>query len=172
MNQQSHIDASVDAFKACFSAVAAYLGRPSADTVLFAGVPFSKALIEFEDVRHLAERIGLDVTEFSQGDLSRGRVDLPAIVFSSDRAPVALLAELAGGEYSTAPQGDGRTTVSKAELINARIIGGVSFSITYANTTEDANLGVAQKIESRHWLTGTLEDSGSRITGSLLQPFS
>lgn len=157
MNQQSHIDASVDAFKACFSAVAAYLGRPSADTVLFAGVPFSKALIEFEDVRHLAERIGLDATEFSPRELSRGRVDLPAIVFSSDRAPVALLSELAGeSEYSTAPQNDGRTTISKAELINARIIGGVSFSITYANATEDANLGVAQKIESRHWLTGTL----------------
>jgi ATP-binding cassette subfamily C protein LapB len=157
MNQQSHIDASVDAFKACFSAVAAYLGRPSADTVLFAGVPFSKALIEFDDVRHLAERIGLDATEFSQRELSRGRVDLPAIVFSSDRAPVALLSELAGeSEYSTAPQGDGRTTISKAELINARIIGGVSFSITYANATEDANLGAAQKIESRHWLTGTL----------------
>ncbi|OWK21970.1 hypothetical protein AJ88_13570 [Mesorhizobium amorphae CCBAU 01583] len=65
MNQQPNILSPKEAFKACFSAVAAYLGRPSAETVLFAGVPIAETRIEAGDIRHLAERIGLEVAEFN-----------------------------------------------------------------------------------------------------------
>ncbi|RVB83291.1 hypothetical protein ENZ75_10940, partial [Mesorhizobium sp. M7A.F.Ca.CA.002.04.1.1] len=60
MNQQPNILSPKEAFKACFSAVAGYLGRPSAETVLFAGVPLSEKRIAADDIRHLAERIGLE----------------------------------------------------------------------------------------------------------------
>lgn len=156
MNQQPNILSPKEAFKACFSAVAGYLGRPSAETVLFAGVPISETRIEVEDIRHLAERIGLEVKDVSHRDFLRGRVDLPAILFRASQLPVALLAEIEAGEYLTAPQEDGRTTISRSELAASYISGGASFSITYANATEAMKVGSAQKIERRHWLTGTM----------------
>ncbi|RVB75837.1 MULTISPECIES: type I secretion system permease/ATPase [unclassified Mesorhizobium] len=156
MNQQPNILSPKEAFKACFSAVAGYLGRPSAETVLFAGVPLSETRIEVEDIRHLAERIGLEVQEFSHRDFLRGRVDLPAILFRVSQLPVALLAEMQDGAYTTAPQEDGRTIIAKSELAASVISGGVSFSITYANAAEGMNVGSAARIERRHWLTGTM----------------
>ncbi|MFD2054166.1 type I secretion system permease/ATPase [Mesorhizobium calcicola] len=156
MNQQPNILTPKEAFKACFSAVAGYLGRPSAETVLFAGVPISESRIEIEEIRHLAERIGLEVKEVNHRDFLRGRVDLPAILFRASQLPVALLAEIEPGEYLTAPQEDGRATISRSELAASYISGGASFSITYANATEAMKVGSAQKIERRHWLTGTM----------------
>ncbi|TPJ32946.1 type I secretion system permease/ATPase [Mesorhizobium sp. B2-3-13] len=156
MNQQPHILSPKEAFKACFSAVAAYLGRPSAETVLFAGVPISDTRIEVTEIRHLAERIGLETHEFNHRDFLRGRLDLPAILFRVSQLPIALLAEIDGDGYLTAPQEDGRTTVGKSELAASYISGGVSFSITYANATEGMKVGSAQQIERRHWLTGTM----------------
>ncbi|MDH6235242.1 ATP-binding cassette subfamily C protein LapB [Mesorhizobium soli] len=155
MNQHSHIQSFGDAFKACFAGVAAYLGRPSAETVLFAGVPVSKTHIEANDIEHLAERIGLDTHFFDQRELSRGRFDLPAIVFLENGYPIGLLAE-AGEEFLTTPQDNGRSTISKESLIAGGIIGGVSFSITYRNAAEAPVTGTAQKIERRHWLLGTM----------------
>ncbi|PWK76754.1 type I secretion system permease/ATPase [Aminobacter sp. AP02] len=157
MNQQIHIQTPVEAFKSCFSAVAAYLGRPSAETVLFSGVPISATRIEVQEIRHLAERIGLETTEFEHRDFVRGRFDLPAIIFRPNRLPIAILAEQRdGAEFLTGPQEDGRTSISRAELMAAPIAGGVGFSITYANTAEDMNVGNAAKIERPHWLYGTL----------------
>lgn len=156
MNQKPNILSPKEAFKACFSGVAGYLGRPSAETVLFAGVPLSDTRIEIDDIRHLAERIGLEVTEFSHRDFLRGRVDLPAIVFRVSALPVALLAQAEDGAYITVPQEDGRTTIGRSELAASYISGGASFSITYANAAEGMKVGSAQQIERRHWLTGTM----------------
>ncbi|TPM15949.1 type I secretion system permease/ATPase [Mesorhizobium sp. B2-3-5] len=156
MNKQPNILTPKEAFKACFSAVAAYLGRPSAETVLFAGVPVSETRIEITEIRHLAERIGLEVKEFNHRDFLSGRVDLPAILFRASQLPIALLSEIDAGDYLTAPQEDGRTTMGRSELAASYIIGGASFSITYANATEAMSVGSAQKIERRHWLTGTM----------------
>lgn len=157
MNQQIHIQTPVEAFKSCFSAVAAYLGRPSAETVLFSGVPISATRIEVQEIRHLAERIGLETTEFEHRDFARGRFDLPAIIFRPNRLPIAILAEQRdGAEFLTGPQEDGRTSISRAELMATPIAGGVGFSITYANTAEDMNVGNAARIERPHWLYGTL----------------
>nr|WP_309402670.1 type I secretion system permease/ATPase [Aminobacter niigataensis]WMD00573.1 type I secretion system permease/ATPase [Aminobacter niigataensis] len=157
MNQQAHIQTPVEAFKSCFSAVAAFLGRPSAETVLFAGVPFSEERIEVQEIRHLAERIGLETIEFAHRDFMRGRFDLPAIIFRPSRLPIAVLAEQGdGAEFLTGPQEDGRTSISRAELASVPILGGVGFSITYANTAEDMSVGNAARIERPHWLFGTL----------------
>lgn len=156
MNPQPKILSPKEAFKACFSAVAGYLGRPSAETVLFAGVPLSDTQIDIDAIRHLAERVGLEITEFSQRDFLRGRIDLPAILFRVSQLPVALLAETEDGGFTTAAQEDRRTTISKSELAGSYISGGVSFSITYANAVEGMSVGSAAKIERRHWLTGTM----------------
>ncbi|WP_395446397.1 type I secretion system permease/ATPase (plasmid) [Aminobacter sp. UC22_36] len=157
MNQQAHIQTPVEAFKSCFSAVAAFLGRPSAETVLFSGVPISEDRIEVQEIRHLAERIGLETTEFAHRDFMRGRFDLPAIIFRPNRLPIAILAEQSdGADFLTGPQEDGRTSISRTELTTVPISGGVGFSITYANTAEGMNVGNAAKIERPHWLYGTL----------------
>ncbi len=157
MNQQAHIPTPAEAFKSCFSAVAAYLGRPSAETVLFSGVPLPETRIEMQEIRHLAERIGLDIEEFGHRDFQRGRFDLPAIVFRANRLPIALLAEQGdGAAFLTGPQENGRTSISRDELLSVPITGGASFSITYANTAEDMSVGTAAKIERQHWLFGTL----------------
>ncbi|WP_378945408.1 type I secretion system permease/ATPase [Mesorhizobium sp. ANAO-SY3R2] len=157
MNQQTHIQTPVEAFKSCFSAVAAYLGRPSAQTVLFSGVPISETRIEMQEIRHLAERIGLETQGFDHRDFERGRFDLPAIVFRANRLPIAILGEQQdGAEFLTGPQEDGRTSISRAELMATPISGGVGFSITYANTAEGMNVGQAATIERPHWLYGTI----------------
>ncbi|ESZ08060.1 ABC transporter ATPase [Mesorhizobium sp. L2C089B000] len=124
--------------------------------MLFAGVPLSDTRIDIDAIRHLAERIGLEITEFSHRDCLRGRIDLPAILFRVSQLPVALLAQTEDGGFTTAPQEDGRTTISKSEFSGSYISGGVSFSITYANAVEAMSVGSAAKIERRHWLTGTM----------------
>ena len=125
--------------------------------MLFAGVPISKTEIEIDDIKHLAERIGLEVKQFDHRDLWRGRFDLPALIFRSNHPPIALLSETPGADgYVTAPQEDGRTSISRTSLLGNHITAGVSFSISYANSMEGMNVGSAQRIERQHWLTGTL----------------
>jgi ATP-binding cassette, subfamily C, bacterial LapB len=157
LNQHQKIRPANSDFKSCFAAVAAYLGRPSAETVLFSGVPISSDRVEIDEISNLAERIGLEVTQFDHRDFWRGRFDLPAIIFRDNLPPVALLSEIPGAAgYVTAPQEDGRTSITRTGLLGSQIAAGVSFSISYANSLESMNVGLAQKIERRHWLTGTL----------------
>ena len=127
MNQHQKIRPANSDFKSCFAAVAAYLGRPSAETVLFSGVPISSDSVEIDEIRNLAERIGLEVTQFENRDFWRGRFDLPAIIFRASQAPVALLTETPDGSgYVTAPQDDGRTSISRTNLLGSQIVAGVS----------------------------------------------
>ena len=116
MTQQSPSGTPAGAFKSCFSAVAAYLGRPSAETVLFAGVPVPDE-IEIAEIQHLAERVGLDASAFHHSDFARGRFDLPVILFRLNGPPVALLSESDdGSRYTTGPQQNGETTITRSEL--------------------------------------------------------
>ena len=157
MNQHQKIPPPRDDFKSCFAAVAAYLGRPSAETVLFSGVPLSPGRIEIDEIRNLAERIGLEIEQFDRRDVRRGRFDLPAIVFRTKKPPIALLRELPDGDgYVTAPQEDGRTSIRRRNLPARQVAAGVSFSISYPNSMEGMSVGLAPRIERRHWLTGTL----------------
>ncbi|MEP9387691.1 type I secretion system permease/ATPase [Mesorhizobium sp. KR9-304] len=159
MNQHQKIRPANTGFKSCFAAVAAYLGRPSAETVLFSGVPLSSDRIGIDEIRNLAERIGLEVSSFDSRDFWRWRFDLPAIVFRAGLPPIALLADAPDIDgYVTAPQEDGSTSVTRTRLLGDQIEAGVSFSISYVNAAENMNVGLAQKIERRHWLTGTLGD--------------
>ena len=159
MNQHQEIRPANTGFKSCFAAVAAYLGRPSAETVLFSGVPLSSDRIGLDEIRNLAERIGLEVSSFDSRDFWRWRFDLPAIVFRAGLPPIALLADAPDIDgYVTAPQEDGGTSITRTRLLGDQIEAGVSFSISYVNAAENMNVGLAQKIERRHWLTGTLGD--------------
>jgi ATP-binding cassette subfamily C protein LapB len=159
LNQHQEIRPANKGFKSCFAAVAAYLGRPSAETVLFSGVPLSSERIGIDEIRNLAERIGLEVSSFDSRDFWRWRFDLPAIVFRAGLPPIALLADAPGIDgYVTSPQEDGGTSITRTRLLGDQIEAGVSFSISYVNASENMNVGLAQKIERRHWLTGTLGD--------------
>jgi ATP-binding cassette subfamily C protein LapB len=147
-----------DAFRSSFRAIATFLGRPNADTVLFHGVPLSADRIDIDEIRHLAERIGLEVAEFEHREFVRGRFDLPAIVFRPNRDPIALLEETKDRSgYVTGTQSDGRTEISKAQMSEAYIAAGVSFSITYANASDEMQVGTAPRFERGHWLFGSLK---------------
>ena len=88
----------------------------------------------------------------------RGRFDLPAIVFPKNREPIALLEETKDGSgWVTGVQGDGRTEMPKAELPAADVTAGASFSITYANTSDEMQVGSAPRFERGHWLFGSLK---------------
>jgi ATP-binding cassette, subfamily C, bacterial LapB len=145
-----------EAFKACFSGVAAFLGRPSAPTVLFSGVPLGPGAISFEEIEFLANRVGMEGRVYSRADFGRHRVELPAILFFAERGPVALLSERGNGEYLTTPQENGRTSFTREQVLEGQLTNIVGLSLTYANTGEDARVGTASSIERRHWLTGTL----------------
>jgi ATP-binding cassette subfamily C protein LapB len=156
MNQTQGHSTPVDAFKACFSGVAAFLGRPSAHTVLFTGVPLGPGAISLEEIEFVANRVGIEARAYTRADFARHRVELPAILFLVDRPPVALLSEQGEFEFITVPQDSGRTTIGRGEILEAEISQIIGFSLTYANTSEEARLGSAAIIEKRHWLTGTL----------------
>lgn len=145
-----------EAFKECFSAIAGYLGRPSSETVIFAGVPLDDGAPTFEQIEHLAERLGLDVGRHTGHDLASGRVDLPAMCFLADAAPVALLAENPDGSFQTSRQADGGFRIERRALYPARVVAVVSFSVVYANATDGMRVGNAAEIEKGHWLAGTL----------------
>jgi len=158
VNEHTKPAAHGDGFRSSFRAVASFLGRPSADTVLFQGVPLGPNRIDVDEIRHLAERIGLEVAEFEHREFVRGRFDLPAIIFRPNREPVALLEETKDRTgYLTGIQSDGRTEISKAEMAEAYITAGVSFSITYANASDEMQVGSAPRFERGHWLFGSLK---------------
>jgi len=155
VNQQSQIDSQAEVFKACFSMVASALGRPSAEMVLFSGIPLDAEAVDFEDVERVSSRIGLDARRFSRADLAAGRVELPAIVFALDRPPIALLDEIDGDRFEAGGAG-GRTEVRLDEILKSAVTMVVGFSLIYSNTAEEARVGTAPVIERRHWLGGTL----------------
>ncbi len=158
MNQHQKIRPANSDFKSCFAAVAAYLGRPSAETVLFSGVPISSDRIEIDEISNLAERIGLEVTQFDIAISGAGASIFRRSSSAPTSRPIALLTEIPDGDRlrhrarrKTAARRSARTS-----LLGSQIAAGVSFSISYANSMEGMNVGLAQKIERRHWLTGTL----------------
>lgn len=124
--------------------------------MLYSGIPLGTGTVTFEEIELLANRIGMEARTFTGSDFVRHRVELPAIVFFADRPPVALLTEQNRFEFLTTPQDGGRTSLSRKELLESRITSIVGFSLTYANTGEEARVGTASQIERRHWLTGTL----------------
>lgn len=157
MNESSHIGAQTDIFRSCFASVASFLGRPGAESVLFSGIPLAGNTIEIDEVRHMAERIGLETQTFSHRDFQRNRFELPAIIFRPGQPSLALLAEQQGGaSFLTGGQIDGRTEISRLELQREPIAVGISFSLNYGNASEEMRVGTAEKIEKRHWLTGTV----------------
>jgi ATP-binding cassette subfamily C protein LapB len=146
-------------FRSAFRTVAAYLGRPSSETVLFSGVPETELEHpEFESVDRLARRLGLAATICSRGDLRAGNVDFPAVAVFSDGTSLALLDAAPdgsivcdfGGVLEDAP------TITAARLIERGLDAVYCFSLVYGNVSEDPTVGHAAEIERPHWLTSTL----------------
>ncbi len=157
LNRQSKLRADTDIFRSCFAAVASFLGRPGADAVLFSRIPLSGSALEIDEVRHMAERIGLNTRTFSHRDFLRNSFDLPAIIFRPNQPPVALLAEKNGAaSFVTGVQLDGRNEIGRAELEREASMVGIAFSLSYSNASEEMRVGTAEKIEKRHWLAGTV----------------
>src|SRR4030095_5407945 len=130
-----------------------FLGRPSAPTVLFSGVPIGPGTVTIEEIEFVANRVGIEAKMYTRADFVPHRVELPAIVFLADR-PVALLSEKNRGEFLTLPQDGGRTSFSRKEILEGEVTSIVGFSLTYTNTGVDA--GSAPTIDRRHWLSGTM----------------
>ena len=156
MNQPVMPTQGTDAFRACFSAICAFLGRPSAQTVIFAGAPLDARALEFEEIQHLSGRLGMEASRHDAAEFAAGRVDLPVILFRRDGPPVALLSEDKDGGFLTERQPDGRTGIAREELVLANIDAVIAFSVVYANASEEMSVGHASQIEKKHWLGGTL----------------
>ena len=61
MNYQPRHSTEAEEFKRCFSALASFLGRPSAPTVLFSGIPIGPGTVTIQ------ARIRYDVTLWVNG---------------------------------------------------------------------------------------------------------
>ena len=84
MNYQPRYSAEADAFKRCFSGVSSFLGRPSAPTVLFSGVPIGPSTVTIEEIEFVANRVGIEAKIYTRADFVRHRIELPE--FSADLA--------------------------------------------------------------------------------------
>ena len=142
-------------FRSSFRVIAAYLGRPSSDAVLFSGVP-EENLVEptHEEVERLAERIGLEVAEHPPRALWAGDVALPVIVLFENGGSLALIEEPRPRAWTTSIAAG--EVVERDALAASRPRTVFAFSSTYLNASEEASVGLAPEIEQRHWLTSTL----------------
>ncbi|MGE0503588.1 MAG: type I secretion system permease/ATPase [Rhizobiaceae bacterium] len=157
MNQPTPSLAGDDTFRTSFAAVAAFLGRPSAETVIFAGVPGGGGVIAFEEIEHVAGRLGIEATRHSGTELRLGQVDLPVICFRRNAPPIALLAETPDGRgYVTDRQSDGSAEMRRNDIAFGEIQAVVAFSLVYGNASEEMLVGTAQTIDRKHWLGGTV----------------
>lgn len=145
-------------FKSAFQTVAAFLGRPSSETVLFSGVPDTDLdPPDFDAVERLSRRIGLSVVLRTRGDLRAGNVDYPALAVFADGLALALLEEKAEGIVcGFAEGGERQPTITAAELLQKQPQSILCFSVVYGNSSEEAAVGHAAEIEQPHWLTSTL----------------
>lgn len=157
------LPAAATDFRSAFRTVAAYLGRPSSETVLFSGVPDTDLdPPDFDAVERLARRIGLSTVLRSRGDLRAGNVDFPALAVFSDGLALPLLEERsdAGPEGAIvcgfAEPGQRQPTITAGELLRRQPDAILCLSVVYGNTSEEATVGEAAEIEQPHWLTGTL----------------
>ncbi len=142
-------------FRTAFRQLAAFLGRPASDNVLFSGVP-DENLIDptHEEVVRLSERIGLDVAEHSAKALRLGNVELPAIVLLADGRALPLLEHVAPNGYRIGfAMGDIMDEDTLARLRPTRVF---AFAVTYINASEQASVGLAAEVERRHWLVSTI----------------
>ena len=150
---------SKEDFRSAFASVAAFLGRPASQTVLFSGVPEDDLDQPDDDsIDRLARRIGLDTISIPPSELRAGNVDLPAIALFDDGSALSLLEETENGGIVSGLSGQAgeANAISLEELANLRPIGLIGFSTSYGNQAEEAAVGHASTIERPHWLTSTL----------------
>ena len=146
-------------FRSAFRIVAAYLGRPSSETVLFSGVPNENVeSLAYDDVEPIAERLGFQTVEYGKRDVVSDNFDLPAIVAFEGGQAVPVLERDNDGHYvvGLGSSADGASRLSRDRLLAFRPSKAFGFSVIYLNDTEEPSVGSAAKIRRRHWLTGTL----------------
>ncbi|MGN6471012.1 MAG: type I secretion system permease/ATPase [Rhizobiaceae bacterium] len=143
-------------FKTSFQIVAATLGRPSSETVLFSGVPFDPADVAFEDVERLASRLGLDASLRTPVQFAAGDIEFPAIAFFHDGSSMPLLAQAPDGTFETSLAADLGQRPSVGTLLSWRITQLVTFTVFYANASENLATGEPETIERRHWLIAAI----------------
>ncbi|MFC5069433.1 type I secretion system permease/ATPase [Flaviflagellibacter deserti] len=144
-------------FKSAFKNVAVFLGRPGSEVILFSDVPFNEVLPSIEEVRRLADRIGLEVLDYGKANRVDTNSDLPAIILLRDGRALSLLERLSDGRYLTSARE--LATGAGVELRgvapeNVRAI--VTFGVVREDTVESAITGDIQLIVRKHWLVSTL----------------
>lgn len=156
MLPDSNRKVSAEDFRSSFRKIAVFLGRPSADTVLFSGVPFDDDAVSVEDITRLSYRIGLECREYSRRDFLAGNADLPMLVLMADGTTLAILEQDASGHYTTGLGRHPGEAITARQILEKPVSHILSFSAVYVNAQEEAAVGNAARIERRHWLTGTL----------------
>lgn len=143
-----------ETFRTAFQRVAAFLGRPGSEVVLFSGVPFDEAMPSLEDVQRLSDRVGLEVRAFGWRDLAAGNFDLPAIILFNDGSAVSLLEIHGAGNpsYVEAMRSQLQGRLPARESIRAVL----AFSTVSADTMKSAIEGRDGTIVRQHWLVSAL----------------
>jgi ATP-binding cassette subfamily C protein LapB len=141
-------------FTASFRALAGFMNRPTADILLFSGVPFDPQVPTYEEVERLASRIGLDAHSVTVDELRRRAFELPLLLLFADRTSMVLLEEDAHGLSMLC--GDG-TRVTFAEVLQKPVVSAFSFAAVYHNNSEAGVTGTAEEIDRVHWLRAILK---------------
>nr|WP_299502746.1 type I secretion system permease/ATPase [uncultured Rhizobium sp.] len=141
-------------FTASFRALAGFMNRPTADILLFSGVPFDPQAPTYEEVERLASRIGLDAHQVTVDELRRRAFELPLMLLFADRTSMVLLEEDAHGLSMLS--GDG-TRVTFAEVLQKPVVSAFSFAAVYQNDSEAGVTGTAEEIDRVHWLRAILK---------------
>ncbi len=144
-------------FSSAFQAIASHFGRPSSETVLFSGYPIDIDNPSFGQIDRAAARCGLEVIQSNRKVTKLTASDLPALVFTRDGSVIPLLKEAKRGTYSTEIVSRSQEkTVTRRELKRLKPTMILSFSALYLNNGERADIGSADQVERRHWLSETL----------------
>ena len=121
VNYQPRFSTEAEAFKSCFSGVASFLGRPSAPTVLFSGIPIGPNAVTFEEIEFVAESCrhrSQDLHAHRLRPSSRRAAGHRLLRRPAARRPA--FGERSRFEFLTVPQDGGRTSFSRKEMLEAR----------------------------------------------------
>lgn len=155
----SDLQSSLDGFVLSIQQIAGYFGRPSSQTVLFSGVPLDAPVPSIPQIQAVAKRIGLEAEAHAKIPGKIEKSHLPAIVFPENGDPIALLEMRDDRTFSISlNMGFEGKTISEEALNLARPLVFVTFSTIYINSAFRKDVGVAEEVEKKNWLRGTLAE--------------
>ncbi|MCY0093652.1 type I secretion system permease/ATPase [Hoeflea ulvae] len=146
-------------FNEAFRQISIHFERSGSSTVLFSGIPDDQIDDpDFETVREVANRIGLEVEELQLSELFGGNANLPVLVRTLSGGYISVFSDNEDGTYQCR-QSTGDTGLARLDL-RARAADldpkALDFRRHYFNNSEEIGALHAGKIERQHWLKAAI----------------